>query len=135
LNPGGQIILRAVKESVRGLFLFSPTLGDYELVKPDDFPLDLGEEVGFECPLCNADLQSGVDDALAVLECVSADEIPSSVFFSRRHGTHATIVVEEQRVSRFGEDAAAYAGMNFFGEHLPEERSPSDQKEPPPDDG
>jgi hypothetical protein len=121
LNPGGQIILRAVKGSVRGLFLFSPALGDYELVKPDDFPIDIGEEVSFECPLCNADMQSGVDDALAVLECVSEDEIPASVYFSRRHGTHATIVVEERRVSRFGEDAAEFEGKDFTGESGPDD--------------
>jgi hypothetical protein len=116
LNPGTKIILRAVKDLTAGLFLFSPQVGNYNLVMPDDFRLKIGDRVTFYCPICGADLTSEADPGLAVIDSSVSGRSRFEVHFSRIFGKHATFVVRDGRVQSFGEHAAHYQNVNFFGE-------------------
>jgi hypothetical protein len=116
LNPGTKIVLKAVKDLNVGLFLFSPQVGNYNLVMPDDFRLAIGERVTFYCPICAADLTSDADPDLAVLDCDMQGKQRFEVHFSRIFGRHATFVVRDGQVQRFGEHAESYQAVNFFGE-------------------
>jgi hypothetical protein len=116
LNPGTKIILKAVKDLGAGLFLFSPKVGNYNLIIPDNFQLSIGEWVVFYCPICGSDLTSKVESELAVLECRIEGKAPFEVHFSRIFGKHATFVVRDGNVASFGEHATEYRGVNFFGE-------------------
>lgn len=116
LNPGTKIILKAVKGLSSGLFLFSPQVGNYNLVMPDTFRLGIGERVTFYCPICGADLTSQADRELALLDCRVPDREKFQVHFSRIFGKHATFVIRDGRVHSFGEHAESYGAVNFFGE-------------------
>jgi predicted RNA-binding Zn-ribbon protein involved in translation (DUF1610 family) len=116
LNPGTKIIIRAARDLNTSLFLFSPQVGNYNLIMPDDFRLSIGDRVTFYCPVCGADLTSEADEDLALVECRVAGRSPFDVHFSRIFGTHATFVVRDGTVSSFGEHANNYHAVNFFGE-------------------
>jgi len=116
LNPGTKIVIKAVKDLTAGLFLFSPQVGNYDLVMPDDFRLSIGDRVTFYCPICGADLTSEADKDLAHLELRRKSKPTVLVHFSRIFGRHATFVVGEDEVSSYGEHAPSYRGVNFFGE-------------------
>jgi len=116
LNPGTKIVLRAVKGLHSGLFLFSPQVGNYNLILPDNFRLSIGDRVTFYCPICGADLSSNANSELAVLECSATGKSRFEVHFSRIFGKHATFVVRDGQVQSFGEHAGYYSGVNFFGE-------------------
>jgi hypothetical protein len=116
LNPGTKIILRAVKDLSAGLFLFSPQVGNYNLVMPDNFRLSIGDRVTFYCPICGADLTSEADKELAVLDSSTSGKSYFQVHFSRIFGKHATFVVKDGTVQSFGQHAGSYRGVNFFGE-------------------
>jgi hypothetical protein len=83
---------------------------------PDDFRLSIGERVTFYCPICGADLTSDADTELAVLECRVEGRNRFEVHFSRIFGKHATFVVRDGQVKRYGEHADYYQSVNFFGE-------------------
>jgi hypothetical protein len=71
----------------------------------------------FRCPLCRADLTSNIDDKLVeLLSRSDDDDSPVRVSFSRIHGEHATFLMADDGVDRFGEHADRYANLNFFGE-------------------
>ena len=116
LNPGQKIVIKAVKDLAAGLFLFSPQVGNYNLIMPDNFRLSIGDRVTFYCPVCGADLSSEADDELAVLDCTVEGKGTFEVHFSRVFGKHATFVVRDGQVQRFGEHAEYYQSVNFFGE-------------------
>ncbi len=116
LNPGTRIIIKAVKDLGAGLLLFSPQVGNYHLIMPDNFRLAIGDRVTFYCPICGADLTSEADEDLALVDCRIAGKSRFQVHFSRIFGTHATFVVRDGNVSSFGEHALAYTSVNFFGE-------------------
>lgn len=116
LNPGTKIILKTVKDLGAGLLLFSPQVGNYNLVMPDNFQIKIGDRVTFYCPICGADLTSDADQELAVIDSSIAGRAKFEVHFSRIFGKHATFVVRDGRVQRFGEHADYYQSVNFFGE-------------------
>jgi hypothetical protein len=115
LNPGTKIILKANLSSLKGLFLFSPRLGDYEVIHPADFPVHSGEEVEFSCPICSFDLTSPRSEQFAELLLAQGDEL-GQVVFSKVMGKQATFLIMPQRTETFGRDVGAYSTTNFFGE-------------------
>lgn len=115
LNPGTKIILKANLSSLKGLFLFSPRLGDYEVIHPSDFPAHPGEEIDLSCPVCNFDLTSKRSERFAELLFLQGEE-EGRVIFSKVFGEQATFLVMPKRTERFGKDVEGYSTVNFFGE-------------------
>ena len=115
LNPGTKIILKANLSSLKGLFLFSPRLGDYEVISPSDFPTSPGEEVEFSCPVCAFDLTSSRSEHFTELLCVQGKE-EGRVIFSKIVGEQATFLILPDKTESFGKDVDGYSTVNFFGE-------------------
>jgi hypothetical protein len=115
LNPGTKIILKANLSSLKGLFLFSPSLGDYEVIHSDDFPAHAGEEIEFSCPICSFDLTSPRSEQFAEL-LIRQGEEEGRVIFSKVMGEQATFLVMPKRTESFGKDVDGYSTVNFFGE-------------------
>ncbi len=118
LNPNVKIILTAVKDMSRGLVLFSPQPGNYQMIASDDFSFSPGDMIKFLCPVCSANLDSEVDSNLAEIHFRYTDGAQGQVFFSKRFGEQATIFVSEEWVRSYGANAAAYETLNFFGEGI-----------------
>jgi len=116
LNPGSNVIFLVEHEGERELVLLSATLGDYSIVYPQSFSFELGTLYTFRCPLCRADLTSSLDQKLVDIVSRTDDAGAIRVSFSRVFGERATFVFADDQVERYGEDAALYNGLNFFGE-------------------
>jgi hypothetical protein len=115
LNPSTKIILRAELEGKRGLFLFSPRPGNYDVIIPDGFRLRRKDRIGFSCPVCSRDLTSVHDSALAEIRFTSSGGSSGTVAFSRIFGQHASYFITAEHVRSYGEHAAG-RGVNFWGE-------------------
>lgn len=118
LNPGTKVIFLVENGHELELVLLSAKLGDYSVVTSRSMNLLDGAIYTFHCPLCRADLTSNFDNKLVeLLSRASADdESPVRVSFSRIHGEHATFLMAENGIDRFGEHADRYENLNFFGE-------------------
>jgi hypothetical protein len=115
LNPSTKIILRAELEGKRGLFLFSPRPGNYDVIIPDGFRLRQKDSIGFSCPVCSRDLTSVHDPALAEIRFNASGGSSGTVAFSRVFGQHASYFITAEHVRSYGEHAAD-RGVNFWGE-------------------
>jgi hypothetical protein len=117
LNPGTKVIFLVENGPELELVLLSAKLGDYSVVASRSMKLLDGAIYTFRCPLCRADLTSNIDDKLVeLLSRSDDDDSPVRVSFSRIHGEHATFLMADDGVDRFGEHADRYANLNFFGE-------------------
>jgi hypothetical protein len=115
LNPGTKIILRITRGDLCGLALLSPKVGDYTVTVPEELHLKTGDEVVFHCPVCAGDLTSQADARFGEVLRDRASGGSEYVYFHRKYGEHATFVVSRERVRAFGDDAAKYNSVNFFG--------------------
>jgi hypothetical protein len=117
LNPGTKVIFLVENGPEMELVLLSANLGDYSVVTSRSMSLLDGAIYTFRCPLCRADLTSSENDKLVdLLSRAGEDESPVRVSFSRIHGEHATFLMADDGVDRFGEHADRYDNLNFFGE-------------------
>jgi hypothetical protein len=116
LNPGTKVIFLVENGHDHDLVLLSAKLGDYSVVHSRSMKLVEGAVYTFKCPVCRADLTSGLDNKLVDLESRLGDEDPVRVSFSRVHGENATFLMSDGDVDKFGEHASRYEGLNFFGE-------------------
>ena len=117
LNPGTKVIFLVENGPELELVLLSAQLGDYSVVHSRSMTLLDGAIYTFRCPLCRVDLTSNIDDKLVeLLSRSDEDDAPVRVSFSRIHGEHATFLMADDGVDRFGEHADRYANLNFFGE-------------------
>jgi hypothetical protein len=117
LNPGTKVIFLVENGPEMELVLLSANLGDYSVVTSRSMSLLDGAIYTFRCPLCRADLTSGENDKLVdLLSRAGEDDPPVRVSFSRIHGEHATFLMADDGVDRFGEHADRYDNLNFFGE-------------------
>jgi predicted RNA-binding Zn-ribbon protein involved in translation (DUF1610 family) len=114
LNPSAKIVLKARLGEQKGLFLFSPRPGNYDLFIPSNFPLKEGDEVEFSCPVCGKDLTSKRGASWAEIEFQSSADIRGTVLFSKTYGVHATCFITEENLRWYGEDANP--AINFYGE-------------------
>jgi hypothetical protein len=114
LNPGTKIILRGELGGQKGLFLFSPKPGNYEVTIPDELRLQVQDRVTFSCPICGADLTSSRNDTMAEIRFTMPGST-GTLAFSRVYGQHETYVITEDAVKRFGEHASDQ-GRNYWGE-------------------
>jgi hypothetical protein len=113
LNPNVKIILSTRKGSHRGLFLFSPKPGNYDLFIPSDFPLAKGDIVEFGCPVCGGDLTSNRGPGWAEIRFQNPGWSQGAVVFSKENGRHATYFIAKEEVRSYGKDAPE--AVNFFG--------------------
>ena len=118
LNPNVKIIMTMVKKTQRGLALFSPRPGNYNVILSDDIHLKPGDMVDFHCPVCGGNLKSEASKNLAELGFRLEDGSNGRVNFSRKFGEQATYFVTSENVRSFGENAEVYSNVNFFGEGI-----------------
>jgi uncharacterized protein YlaI len=114
LNPNVKIILRAELDNQKGLFLFSPMPGNYDVILPEGFQIRKKDKVTFACPACGHTLTSAHDEALAEIRFISDSGSKGTVAFSRIYGHHATYFITAEQVQSYGEDADP-TGINFWG--------------------
>ncbi len=115
LNPGGNVIFVVESQFDRDLFLLSPEPGDYHLVHKSSFPLEKGEHYTFRCPLCREDLRSHLNEDLVEIHLEDSESERFTVNFSRVYGERATFFRAKGRTEKYGEHAASYESLNFFG--------------------
>ena len=115
LNPSRRVIFVVEGGANRGLCLLSPEPGDYSIVHAEDFPLQVGAQYTYRCPICRANLEAEGNEDFVEIVGRGADGSPIQVNFSRIFGKRATFLRTAGRVEQFGDDAAAYEGVNFFG--------------------
>jgi hypothetical protein len=118
LNPNVKIILVAKAGKNKGLVLFSPQPGNYQAVVSSNLKLKSGDKVEFFCPVCGVDLTSGVNPKLAEIAFYLDNGLDGKVNFSKRFGEKATFFVTEEAVRAYGDEAARYGKLNFFGESM-----------------
>lgn len=116
LKPHNKIILSARKETgKRGLILFSPRLGEYDLLFHDTFRLQDGEHVDMLCPLCHANLTDHtIHQNLARIKMIDSSGKEFDIYFSEIVGEKCTYKISsDQQMESFGEDAGDYG--NYWG--------------------
>lgn len=113
LNPSVKIVLRGQLKGLKGLFLFSPKPGNYDVVVPPGFDLQPGDEVAFACPICGLDLTSSKGEDWAEIHFGSGPRTGGTVVFSKVSGRHATYFITQEEVRGYGEDARD--NVNFWG--------------------
>jgi hypothetical protein len=116
LNPRGDVVLTGMKGKKRGLVLLNPEPGNYQAYVATALGLKIGDKIDFLCPVCQAAMKSPADKNLVQLAFKSDRGDEGVVTFSRVYGEHATYFLERGKVRSFGENAALYGDLNFFGE-------------------
>jgi hypothetical protein len=116
LNPGTKVIFLVENGNDRELMLLSAKLGEYSVVHSRSMKFENGKIYTFRCPMCRSDLTSSLDENLVDILTESDDAEMVRVSFSRVFGEQATFVRAPDGVNRYGEHAARYEGVNFFGE-------------------
>jgi predicted RNA-binding Zn-ribbon protein involved in translation (DUF1610 family) len=114
LNPNVKIILRAEHQGSRGLMLFSPQPGNYEVIIPEGFALTKKDVVRFSCPICGRDLTSTRDRDWASIDYSTDAGEEGQVVFSRVFGHHATYFITDEKVRPYGQHTENEA-VNFWG--------------------
>jgi len=116
LNPGTKVIFLVENGANLELMLLSAKLGEYSVVHSRSMKFEEGMTYTFRCPTCRSDLTSSLDEKLVDILTESDDGVMVRVSFSRVFGEQATFLRAPDGVNRFGEDAARYESVNFFGE-------------------
>ena len=79
----------------------------------------MSAEIEVSCIVNGEPVKAKVKPAERLVDLLSRageDDPPVRVSFSRIHGEHATFLMADDRVDRFGEHADRYDNLNFFGE-------------------
>lgn len=116
LMPHTKVVLTARKESgKRGLVLFNPKLGEYDVIVHHTFKLDEGEHVDILCPLCHANLtDQTISSNLARIKMIDSSGCESDIYFSEIVGKKSTYkITPNKEVETYGQDAEDY--QNFWG--------------------
>jgi hypothetical protein len=114
LNPGTKVVLRGQLGGKRALILLSPQPGNYDVTVAESFGLKPKDRVDFSCPLCDHDLGSPRQLAMAEVALRLSSGATGTVAFSKIFGQHATYFITEESVRTWGEHAQA-DDVNFFG--------------------
>ncbi|MFH1843583.1 MAG: hypothetical protein ABIF77_10305 [bacterium] len=117
LNPNVKIILKSRRGKQSGLMLISSRLGNYQTICDEQFgdKVQEGQLVEFSCPVCDAVLTSPASKKLAEILMYREGGDVKRIQFSRVYGEEATFMIDGDTVVPYGEDAAAYDEVNFFG--------------------
>lgn len=100
----------------RGIILFSPELGNYQLLHTQDFHITEGEHIEFHCPVCQADL-SLKNTPKHLAEVIMIDDMGEEyeIVFSEIAGNRTTIQVKDNKVVDFFGDDDPSEYMNIWG--------------------
>jgi hypothetical protein len=114
----GVIFSVRTQDYVVGLISLQAELGNYAIKKNPMFDFKEGEELDFFCPVCHADLASGLHGNLAKIIMVDEKGTAFDIYFSRRAGEKSTYKVVGETMEIFGDDSAEYIdfinlSMNF----------------------
>ena len=115
LKANTKIILSArKKDGTRGIILFNPKLGAYDIIKHRTFHLTEGEHLDILCPLCHANLTDHtVSDSLVRILMIDEDGVECTIYFSQIYGEQCTYKISGGSIEAYGEDAETY--QNFWG--------------------
>ena len=116
LMPNQKVILSARKSSgKRGIILFNPQLGEYDVMAHHTFKLEEGEHLDILCPLCHANLtDQTINNNLAKIKMIDTSGCESEIYFSEIVGEKCTYKISpDRKVESFGQDADDY--QNFWG--------------------
>lgn len=115
LKANTKIILSARKrDGSRGIILFNPKLGAYDIIKHRTFRLEQGEQLDILCPLCHANLTDHtVSNNLAKILMIDENGTECSIYFSEIVGEKCTFKISQGSIESYGDDADAY--QNFWG--------------------
>ena len=110
LNVGDYLVFATrTQRKHKGLLMMSPLVGNYEYVHHNNFVLNNGEKVDFECPICQSDLTSNQNIDYAMIHMVAEnDGSEYDLYFSKETGNKSTYLVANDVVKSFGEDALDY---------------------------
>jgi len=114
--PHTKVILAARKESgARGLILFNPKLGEYDVLVHHTFKLAEGEHIDMLCPLCHANLtDQTISKNLAKIKMIDTKGCEYDIYFSEIYGEKCTYKISgDKKVETYGADAMDY--QNFWG--------------------
>jgi hypothetical protein len=117
LKPHNKVVLSARKSSgKRGLILFNPQLGEYDILVHHTFRLEEGEHVDMLCPLCHANLTDHtISKNLARIKMIDPSGEEYDIYFSEIAGEKCTYKISaDKKVESYGQDAGDY--QNFWGE-------------------
>ncbi len=118
LKPHNKVILSGRNESgKRGMLLFNPQLGQYDIIHHGTFTLREGEHMDILCPLCHANLtDQSIDKNLARIKMIDTKGKEFDIYFSEIVGLKCTYKIssDKKEVESFGEDADEY--RNYWGE-------------------
>ena len=110
LKPVERIILSARKEDGRrGMILFNPKLGEYDIIFHKSLGLEEGEKVDILCPLCHANLTDhSVEGNLAKIVMIDPNGEQSCIYFSEIVGKKTTYrITKDKKVESFGHSGEA----------------------------
>lgn len=115
LNVGGHLVFATkTKRKHKGLLLLDTTVGHYDYKCHDNYFLEDGEMVDFECPICQADLTSSDRKDHAMIEMVGAeDNFEYELYFSKVAGNKSTYVVAQDNIEMFGDDAIDFEDLYY----------------------
>jgi hypothetical protein len=116
LMANTKVILAARKESgTRGLILFNPQLGEYDVIVHHTFKLSEGEHLDMLCPLCHANLtDQTISRNLAKIKMIDDSGKEFDIYFSEIFGEKCTYKISgDKKIEIYGEDAGDY--QNYWG--------------------
>lgn len=115
LKTNTKLILTVRKnDGARGLVLFNPKLGEYDIIKHKSFELVEGDQVDILCPLCHANLTDHtISNSLARIIMVDEQGKEFSIYFSEIYGMKCTYKIQDGSIETYGEDSDNY--RNFWG--------------------
>ena len=103
-------------EKERGIILFSPKLGDYQMLHTDSFVFKDGDHIKFICPVCQADLGlSKTKKELASVIMIDQNKEEYRIVFSEIAGKQVTIQVKDNVVVDFYGEDNPLEYMNIWG--------------------
>ena len=114
--PHTKVILSARKESgKRGIILFNPKLGEYDVHMHHTFKIAEGEHLDMLCPLCHANLtDQTISKNLAKIKMIDGSGNEYDIYFSEIFGEKCTYKISsDKKVEKFGEDSEDY--QNYWG--------------------
>jgi hypothetical protein len=116
LMPHTKVILAARKQSgTRGIILFNPQLGEYDIMVHHTFRIDEGEHIDMLCPLCHANLtDQTISKNLARIKMIDTSGKEYDIYFSEIAGEKCTYKISvDKKVEKFGVDSPDY--QNYWG--------------------
>lgn len=115
LKAHQKIILASRRgDGQRGLLLFNPKLGEYDILKHESYELKEGEHLDILCPLCHANLtDKTISDNLARILMSNKQGQEFHIYFSEIVGMKCTYKITGDDIEAFGEDAQQF--INHWG--------------------